>query len=81
MAVWLKPCGMGSATTTTLPEAVAAMPSAYSWPATLSDWFIAALRRCQQTWLRAARAAGWQGLLSLVEPGQQAGHGWIHGGA
>ncbi len=33
--VWLSPCGMGSAATTTLPEAVAAMPSAYSWPATL----------------------------------------------
>ena len=33
-AVWLNPCGMGSATTTTLPEAVAETPSAYSCPAT-----------------------------------------------
>jgi hypothetical protein len=34
VVVWLSPCGMGNAATTTLPDAVADMPSAYSWPAT-----------------------------------------------
>ena len=37
MAVRLKPSGKGRATTTTLPDAVADMPSAELWPATLRD--------------------------------------------
>ena len=34
--VWLNPTGIGSATTTTLPDAVADIPSAYSCPPTLN---------------------------------------------
>ena len=35
VVVSLSPCGMGSAATTILPDAVTAIPSAYSWPAIL----------------------------------------------
>ena len=75
VAVWLSPCGMGSATTTTLPEAVADMPSAYSWPATFitgSSLRCAAESRLAESGpcsgigfsllaLLRAREAGWPG--------------------
>ena len=71
--VWLSPCGMGSAATTTLPEAVADMPSAYSWPATL---ITGSSLRCAEV-SRLAESGPWSGMaaspLAFVEPGNQAG--------
>ena len=46
--VSLSPCGMGSAATTILPEAVADMPSAYSWSRDDRAGIIAALRGGEQ---------------------------------